>query len=89
MLPELGQWAVTTSLLANFTSAMKRLYLLIRVPGMSCGQVRLFDFVELSAMFISKLLILFFNNDEIFIHALQLLFNLNPGYIVLNLLEKI
>jgi hypothetical protein len=54
MLPELGQWAVTTSPLANFTSAMKRLYLLTRVPGISCGHVRPLDVVNLLVLFIRK-----------------------------------
>jgi hypothetical protein len=52
MLPELGQWAVTTSPSANVTSAMKRLYRLTRIPGMSSGQARPFDGVEFLVFFI-------------------------------------
>jgi hypothetical protein len=51
MLPELGQWAVTNSPSANFTSAMKRLYRLTRIPGMSFGQARSFDGVEILVLF--------------------------------------
>jgi hypothetical protein len=51
MLPELGQWAITNSPSANFTSAMKRLYRLTRIPGMSSGQARPVDGVEFLIFF--------------------------------------
>ena len=52
MLPELGQCAVTTSPVLSWTSAMNRLYLLIRIPGNSLGQARPIEFVESLELYI-------------------------------------
>jgi hypothetical protein len=54
MLPELGQWAVTTPPSVNFTSAMKRLYRLTRIPGMSSGQTKSFDGVKFLVFFMEN-----------------------------------
>ena len=39
MLPELGQWAVTVTLLSNRISAKKRLYRFNKMPQVSFGQL--------------------------------------------------
>ena len=67
MLPELGQWAVTTLPLSSCTSAMKRLYLLTRMPGISSGQSRPGFFFKVSGVFM-----FFFLSD--------LRLNRNPKY---------
>ena len=54
MLPVFGQWAVTISPFFNLTSTIKRLYLLIKVPDMSFGQSKPFDFVEIADGFITS-----------------------------------